>query len=123
MQGFSQPPRERRARHWAGIIPGVLILKGPGTIVAEGDQLYVNPTGNPGMATGGTGDVLAGIIGAFLARGDSPRSAALRAVWVHGRAADRAAYGSEDRAGVGEESLIASDIIHSLPEAIRDLSS
>ena len=62
--------REETAQRFCDRVPGTLALKGPGTVVCDADQLTVNPTGNPGMATGGTGDVLAGIIGAFLARGD-----------------------------------------------------
>ncbi len=112
----------------------VIVAKGPRTIVATpGGNLTTNTSGNPGLASGGTGDVLAGIVGAFLARGDSPVDAAVRAVWLHGRAADFAAYGDAacestgrppcypDVTGIGEESLIASDVIANLPLAIREL--
>ncbi len=114
--------RQEIARRFARKIPGVLVLKGPGSLIAERDQLFVNPSGNPGLASGGTGDVLAGIIGAFLARGEIPRAAAQRGVWLHGRAADIAAYGTgSGDDGVGEESLLASDVIAALPRAIREL--
>ena len=95
-------------------------MKGPETLIAEGGEVFKNPSGNPGLASGGTGDVLAGMIGAFLARSDSPPGAAQRGVWLHGRAADLAAYGTPGDPGRGEESLIASDVIARLPDAIRE---
>ena len=75
----------------------------------------VNPTGNPGMATGGTGDVLSGIVGALLARRLDPWVAATVAVYVHGLAGDVAA------GRLGQESLLAGDLVDALPEAIRSL--
>ncbi|HAK96745.1 MAG TPA: NAD(P)H-hydrate dehydratase [Planctomycetes bacterium] len=93
---------------------GVLVLKGSGTIVCAADRLYVNPTGNPGMATGGAGDVLAGVLGALLGQGWEPFDAAVLGVWLHGRAGDLAC------AEVGEESLIAGDITRHLAAAIRE---
>jgi NAD(P)H-hydrate epimerase len=95
--------------------PLVLVLKGAGTLVAEGDRLYVNDTGNPGMASGGAGDVLTGVIAAMLAQGLSPFDAACLGVWLHGRAGDLAA------ATVTEESLIASDLVAFLPDAMKDV--
>ncbi len=115
--GIETRERASAAAQFAGRVPGVLVLKGAGTIVQEGAKARVNPTGNPGMATGGTGDVLAGMLGAFLARGDRALDAALRAVWLHGRAGDLAA------AEVGEECLIASDIIAALQSAFREVAS
>lgn len=93
----------------------VVVLKGQRTVVGEpGGRGAVNPTGNPGMATGGTGDVLAGVIGALLARHDAWRSAAAGA-YVHGRAGDLAVVDS------GEEGLAASDVVEALPRAIESL--
>jgi NAD(P)H-hydrate epimerase len=69
----------------------IAVLKGAGTLVTDGERLYENRTGNPGMATGGTGDVLAGLIGALLAQGMQPFDAACLAVHVHGKAGDLAA--------------------------------
>jgi NAD(P)H-hydrate epimerase len=98
----------------AGAVRGLVVLKGRRTIVARPDgRAAVNPTGNPGMATGGTGDVLAGVVGALLARGLDAWVAATAGVYVHGLAGDIAA------ARLGEEALVASDLIDSLPEAIR----
>ncbi len=93
---------------------GILVLKGSGTIVCAKDRFCVNPTGNPGMATGGAGDVLAGILGALLAQGWDPFQAAMLGAWLHGRAGDLAC------GELGEESVIAGDITAHLPGAIRE---
>jgi ADP-dependent NAD(P)H-hydrate dehydratase / NAD(P)H-hydrate epimerase len=77
----------------------------------------LNPTGNPGMASGGTGDVLTGVVGAFLARGLAPADALASAVYLHGLAGDLAA------ARQGQESLIASDVVESLPAAFAALGA
>jgi ADP-dependent NAD(P)H-hydrate dehydratase / NAD(P)H-hydrate epimerase len=76
----------------------------------------VNPSGNPGMAKGGSGDVLTGIVGALLARGVEATSALWAGCYVHGAAGDVAARAR------GEYAVIASDIIESLPAALRALS-
>jgi ADP-dependent NAD(P)H-hydrate dehydratase / NAD(P)H-hydrate epimerase len=94
-----------------------VILKGQRTLVAEpSGRVAVNPTGNPGMATGGTGDVLAGLVGALLARHDAGL-AAVAAVFVHGRAGDLAA------ARLGQSSLLAGDLIDDLPRAVVTLGT
>ncbi len=87
----------------------VVVLKGSGTVVTDGRRSFVNTTGNPGMATGGTGDVLTGIIAALLGQGLAPFEAARLAVHVHGCAGDRVAKRSS-RIG-----LIATDLIDELP--------
>jgi NAD(P)H-hydrate epimerase len=80
-------------------------------VIAKPDGMaYVVPTGNAGMATGGTGDALTGIIGALLAQGLTPDVAAMVGAYVHGSAGDRAA------ARMGQRALIAPDLIDSLPE-------
>lgn len=83
----------------------VSVLKGAGTLVADADNVYVNTSGNPGMASGGMGDVLAGVCGALIAQGLTLGDAAKRAVYVHGKAADLAAAES------GERGLLASDLL------------
>jgi ADP-dependent NAD(P)H-hydrate dehydratase / NAD(P)H-hydrate epimerase len=90
----------------------IIVVKGPDTFIAlpSGDS-YVNTTGNPGMATGGTGDVLTGIITGLLAQQLSPKHAAVAGVYLHGLAGDIAA---EHRS---QQSLIASDIIEYLGQA------
>ncbi len=100
----------------------VACLKGPRTVVTDGEQLYVNDTGNWGLATAGAGDVLSGIMGAYAALcatgqhpGWTPLVAAAAAVRVHGLAGDLAA------AHVGPRSVIASDLISALPSAQQRL--
>lgn len=94
----------------------VLVLKGSPTLVADPQgACYLNPTGNSGMASGGSGDVLSGMIGSFLAQGLSPLDAALCSVYLHGLAGDHAAEAMTERA------MIAGDIIHSLPEAFAEI--
>jgi NAD(P)H-hydrate epimerase len=92
-------------------------LKGSRSLVASPDgRVLINPTGNPGMASGGTGDVLTGIAGALLARGLPADRALAAAVYLHGLAGDVAAE------RVGEEALVASDVIEALGEAFRRLA-
>ncbi len=94
-----------------------LVLKGAGSVIAApSGTAWVSPTGNPGMASGGTGDVLTGMVGAFLARGLESAAALQLAVYLHGRAGDLAA------GRVGEEALVASDLLAALPEALRELA-
>lgn len=103
--------REPLARQFAERNGAVLVLKGHRTIITDGKQLALNTTGNPGMATGGTGDVLTGIITALVAQHLSPFDAARLGVYVHGLAGDLAA------AELGQVSMIASDLIRFLPAA------
>ena len=91
----------------------VLVLKGRRTIVTDGRRLYINSTGNPGMATGGTGDVLTGLTAALLGQKLEPFAAAQLAVYLHGLAGDLA------RDALGETSLIAADLLDYLPQAFR----
>jgi NAD(P)H-hydrate epimerase len=90
----------------------VVVLKGAGTIVTDGTRLYVNRTGNPGMATGGTGDVLAGLIAALMGQGLEAFEAAVAGAYLHGLAGDLAARDQ------GQVSLIATDLLETLPRAI-----
>jgi len=94
----------------------ILLLKGHGTIVTDGNRVYMNATGNPGMATGGSGDVLTGLTAAFLMQGLPVFEATVLAAWVHGRAGDLAAD------SVGQVAMTASDILSHLPTAIRERS-
>jgi ADP-dependent NAD(P)H-hydrate dehydratase / NAD(P)H-hydrate epimerase len=94
----------------------VLVLKGHETVVASPTgEFYVNKTGNPGMATGGTGDVLTGMIAAFLAQGIAPFEASILAVYFHGLAGDLAA---KEKGFLG---LIAHDLLSKLPEVLKVL--
>jgi hydroxyethylthiazole kinase-like uncharacterized protein yjeF len=92
---------------------GVVVLKGARTLVGDGAARFTNRTGNPGLATGGTGDVLAGLLGALLAQGMPPLAAARLAVHVHGAAADRLAR------QLGEAGLIASDLPLAIAAELR----
>ena len=91
-----------------------LILKGYRTLIATpGGEVFINPTGNPGMATGGTGDVLTGMIGGLISQGYNILHSLQAAVYLHGLAGDRAA--SE----LGEKSLVATDLIERIPAVIQ----
>ncbi len=89
----------------------ICVLKGHGTVVTDGERMYVNGTGNPGMATGGSGDVLTGIIASLVGQGYSCFDSSVLGVYIHGLAGDIGAN------KLGEISLIASDLIKFLPEA------
>lgn len=109
--------REELAAQFAARFGVVLLLKGAGTVVTDGRRLYRNSTGNPGMATGGSGDVLTGVVAALLARGMPPFDATVLAAWVHGRAGDHAA------AALGQTGLTAADLPDYLPAAFRELEA
>jgi len=111
-----QAQRQTLAVRFAADHGVVLVLKGHGTIVTDGRRLFINGTGNPGMATGGTGDVLTGLIAALVGQGLEPFAAAQLGVHWHGLAGDLA------RDELGELSLIASDLLAYLPKAIRTTS-
>jgi NAD(P)H-hydrate epimerase len=107
--------RERVAVETARKLRAILVLKGRGTIVTDGARTYVNPTGNPAMATAGSGDVLTGIIAALVGQKLEPFEAAQLGVWLHGRAGDLAA--------LERPALIAGDLIDALPRALRERSN
>jgi NAD(P)H-hydrate epimerase len=114
----SQMDDVMRAMAFAIEVKGYVLLKGHRSALCchDGEVIY-NTTGNAGMATAGSGDVLTGIITGLLARGYEPKTAAMMGMYLHGLAGDLAAE------EVGQESLIASDIIKWLPQAIRKLYS
>ena len=105
------------AREWAKRWHSVVVLKGAPTVIAGHDgATTVNPTGNPGMATAGMGDVLTGTIAALIAQGLSPYDAACLGVYAHGLAGDLVA------AEQGQQGLVAGDVAETLPEALRTLA-
>lgn len=109
--------RESAARAFAGRSPATLLLKGSRTIIAcAGHTLQCNSTGSPGMATGGQGDLLAGVIGALLAGGSVPNESAALGAWLCGRAAEIALQNSD----LSEESLTPSDVARHLGGAFSD---
>lgn len=110
----SESDRRERAEALARRLACVVLLKGERTIVTNGARTRINETGNPGMATGGSGDVLTGVIGALLAVMPAFEAAALGA-HVHGLAGDLAATEGS------ETSLLATDVLAALPKAFRTL--
>ncbi len=99
------------------LLQATIVLKGAGTIVAQhGRSLSVNLTGNPGMAKGGMGDVLAGLLGGFVAQGLGGYDAARIAVYLHGRAGDNAAR------ALSQQGMIPADLVDELAVVFRDLS-
>jgi len=95
-----------------------VVLKGNKTVVASpGGDAFINITGNAGMATAGSGDILSGIISGFIAQGMRPQSAAVAGVYVHGKAGDRAAETT------GQRGLVAGDLLDNLPHILRELET
>ncbi|MGH9629867.1 MAG: NAD(P)H-hydrate dehydratase, partial [Bryobacteraceae bacterium] len=111
-----QEDRLRAAREYAASHGCILVLKGHRTVIAFPDgRAWVNPVDSPGMATGGTGDILTGLIAGFLAQfPEEPEAGILAAVYLHGLA------GILGARALGEKSLIATDVLTCLPEAIRE---
>ena len=93
----------------------VAVLKGHRTVITDGSEVYVNPTGNAGMAKGGSGDVLAGLMVSLLAQGMAPIRAAAAAVWIHGSAGDLC------KSELGERAMTPSDLIHRLAAVLKPL--
>ena len=108
--------RENTAIDFAKKFGVVTVLKGAGTIIASPDgEVYINHTGNSGMATGGSGDILSGIIGSLLAQGASPINAAAAGVFLHGTIGDLAAE------KLGKISMLPTDMIDMIPTAYLKL--
>ncbi len=103
--------RQQLAATFAARTNTTVVLKGAGTIIADNERMYVNTTGNPGMATAGSGDVLTGVITTMAGQGMNNFDAAVCGVYLHGLAGDVAA------GEIGQVSLIATDIIEALPVA------
>jgi NAD(P)H-hydrate epimerase len=91
----------------------ILLLKGHETVITDGEKVFINPTGNPGMATGGSGDVLAGIITALVGQGISPLEATAAAVWLHGKAGDLCAE------EMGQYAMLPTDMLGALPRLMK----
>jgi len=113
-----QRDRVAAARKFARKNRCITVLKGYHTLTAApSGEVFINPTGNPGLATAGTGDVLAGMIGALVAQTGDPLSGTVAAVYLHGLAGDRAA------AHRGESGMMATDLLEHIPEATETLRS
>lgn len=105
--------RARRVAELGKATGATVLLKGQGTLVWSADACYYNPTGNPGMATGGSGDVLSGVITSLLGQGLSPVQAAAAGAWLHGRAGDLCAQ------EMGEYGMLPSDMLSVLPRLLK----
>ncbi len=112
-----QTHREERALEFAGRYGVILVLKGAGTLVTDGHRLFRNTTGNPGMATAGAGDVLTGLVAAFLGQMEEPFFASILGVYLHGKAGDAAVT------QVGELALTSFELLDYLPHAMHDASA
>lgn len=110
----SAEARCRAAYDLAAMLGTIIVLKGHRTVVASPDQLFINTTGNPGMATGGMGDVLTGLIAALLGQGLSGFDAACLGVYVHGLAADYCAR------QIGARGYLAREVAASIPAALEE---
>ena len=108
-----QADRENLAREFAKSHNIVVLLKGHRTVITDGDRLVLNTTGNAGMATGGCGDVLTGVVAALLGQGLTGFDAASLGAWVQGRAGD---FAAED---LGEVAVCAQDVLDRLPRSLR----
>ena len=108
-----QSDRLSTAVDFAEEFNSVVVLKGAGTIIAQTGKVYVNPTGNPGMSKGGSGDVLSGIIASFTAQNINMFDSCVLGAFVHGLAGDKAAE------KLSMQSMTATDIIKNLPEVLK----
>jgi NAD(P)H-hydrate epimerase len=114
--GDIQKDRLGYARNFAEKFKVHMVLKGARTVIAHPDgRVFINPTGNPGMASGGMGDVLTGVIAGFISQGHSPELAAHAGVYLHGAAADALAEKS------GPFGFLATEVMNAIPEQIKKL--
>ena len=97
----------------AADLGGIVVLKGHGTVITDGVNCYVNSTGNPGMAVGGSGDVLAGMIASLLAQGIPHLQAVACGVWLHGASGDSCAK------ALGQYGMLPSDMLAVLPQLMK----
>lgn len=107
------PDKMATAAQMARDLNCILLLKGPGTCITDGVRGYVNLTGNPGMAVGGSGDVLSGIIVSLLAQGIEPLEAAAVGAWLHGGAGDLCAE------KLGQYAMLPTDMLEALPRLLK----
>ena len=105
--------REAAARNFAAHTGTILLLKGHRTVISDGNTTYCNLTGNPGMAVGGSGDVLAGMITALLGQNIPPLEAAACAAWLHGAAGDLCAK------KLGQYGMLPTDMLQVLPRLLK----
>ena len=111
--GGASGDRVAAATEMANDLGCILLLKGHHTVITDGSTTYINPTGNPGMAVGGSGDVLAGIITALLGQKIEPLQAAACGAWLHGAAGDLCA------AQIGQYGMLPTDMVNVLPRLLK----
>lgn len=111
--GNANTDRVQTAADMAKDLCSVIVLKGHRTVITDGTACYINPTGNPGMAVGGSGDVLAGVITSLLGQGLSAMEAAACGVWLHGAAGDICA------AEIGQYGMLPTDMLDALPRLMK----
>jgi len=111
--GDNKADRVAEAKRFAGEYGCILLLKGHETVISDGKETYVNQTGNPGMAVGGSGDVLSGIIVSLLGQGIEPLKAAACGAWLHGRAGDICAE------RIGQYGMLPTDMVEVLPRLLK----
>ena len=105
--------RQDAAEEMAKDLGCIVLLKGHGTVITDGGTTYINPTGNPGMAVGGSGDVLSGIIVSLLGQGIGPLEAAASGAWLHGAAGDLCA------GEIGQYGMLPTDMVNVLPRLLK----
>ena len=111
--GFIGDDRAEAAASLARELGCIVLLKGHRTVISDGTVCYINQTGNPGMAVGGSGDVLSGIIVSLLGQHISPLEAAACGAWIHGAAGDLCAR------ELGQYAMLPSDMIQTLPRLLK----
>ena len=111
--GILENGRREGAEALANTLQTIVVLKGHETVITDGTTTYINQTGNPGMAVGGSGDVLAGMIAALIGQGIDPLEAAACGVWLHGAAGDLCA---DD---IGQYAMLPSDMLNYLPRLLK----
>ena len=111
--GNLKADRKSAAAEMARDLGAVIVLKGHGTVVTDGNACYLNPTGNPGMAVGGSGDVLAGMIVSLLGQGLTAMDAAACSVWLHGAAGDACA------GSIGMYGMLPTDMLAQIPRLMK----
>lgn len=111
--GNTDAGKQTAAEEMAQDLGCILLLKGSGTVITDGKSTYINPTGNPGMAVGGSGDVLSGIIVSLLGQGISPLEAAACGAWLHGASGDLCAK------EIGQYGMLPTDMVTVLPRLLK----
>ena len=113
MGGVISDDRVESAANLARELGVIVLLKGHRTVITDGIRCYINETGNPGMAVGGSGDVLAGVLVSLLGQGIEPLEATACAAWLHGAAGDICAR------DIGQYGMLPTDMLNVLPRLLK----